>query len=57
MGVSNQNNAIVKESAEKACQDRHRVPEDCLEEELVDNNVDDHSEGDCGMEPMLLSPA
>ena len=44
--VAEENNRIVEGEADEAGDKRDRVPEGRLQEQLVDDDVDDHCEGD-----------
>ena len=44
--IAEENDRIVEGEADQAGDQRDRVPEGRLQEELVDDDVDDHCEGD-----------
>lgn len=54
VNVAQDDDHIVKEEAHKACHYRDRVPEGSLKEKLVDDDVDDDSEGQGRSEEVVI---
>jgi len=53
--VEDDHTAVVQQEANCTRSHTQPVPEHCLEEQFVDDDVDDEGEGDRGGEPMLVS--